>query len=265
MDKAPDAFRTISEVAAELDIPQHVLRFWETRFSQIKPMKRSGGRRYYRPDDVDLLKGIRRLLYGEGYTIRGVQRILKEHGIKSVQRLADSEASATFGAVEEAIGRSFAEEDYEPAPGHGIDLDDDDYEGEDEGLDLHAAMAEPDLRAAPAPAPSRPARPESHPADRHEPRFGAATRDAELDEPALGDPPFDASVLDEPDDIPAFRSHDDEDDDHPLPARLKPPLGPPQPRATPPRQPAVDLAPLRAVLQDLIACREALDAVMKDG
>ena len=89
MDKAPDAFRTISEVAEELDIPQHVLRFWETRFAQIKPMKRSGGRRYYRPDDVDLLKGIRRLLYGEGYTIRGVQRILKEHGIKSVQGLAD--------------------------------------------------------------------------------------------------------------------------------------------------------------------------------
>ena len=85
MDKAPDAFRTISEVADDLDIPQHVLRFWETRFSQIKPMKRSGGRRYYRPDDVDLLRGIRRLLYGEGYTIRGVQRILKEHGIGSVQ------------------------------------------------------------------------------------------------------------------------------------------------------------------------------------
>ena len=104
MDKAPDAFRTISEVAADLEIPQHVLRFWETRFAQIKPMKRSGGRRYYRPDDVDLLKGIRRLLYGEGYTIRGVQRILKEHGIKSVQGLADQTSAVTFGAVEEAIG-----------------------------------------------------------------------------------------------------------------------------------------------------------------
>src|SRR5258708_34882406 len=89
LDKAPDAFRTISEVADELDIPQHVLRFWETRFAQIKPMKRSGGRRYYRPDDVDLLKGIRRLLYGECYTIRGGQRMLKEHGIAAVQRLAD--------------------------------------------------------------------------------------------------------------------------------------------------------------------------------
>jgi DNA-binding transcriptional MerR regulator len=85
LDKAPDAFRTISEVADDLDVPQHVLRFWETRFNQIKPMKRSGGRRYYRPDDVDLLRGIRHLLYGQGYTIRGVQRILKEQGIKAVQ------------------------------------------------------------------------------------------------------------------------------------------------------------------------------------
>jgi DNA-binding transcriptional MerR regulator len=85
LDKAPDAFRTISEVADDLDVPQHVLRFWETRFSQIKPMKRGGGRRYYRPDDVGLLRGIRHLLYGEGYTIRGVQRILKENGIRFVQ------------------------------------------------------------------------------------------------------------------------------------------------------------------------------------
>ena len=85
LDKAPDAFRTISEVADDLDVPQHVLRFWESRFSQIRPMKRAGGRRYYRADDVDLLRGIRQLLYGEGYTIRGVQRILKEHGVKFVQ------------------------------------------------------------------------------------------------------------------------------------------------------------------------------------
>ena len=83
-DKAPGAFRTISEVADELDLPQHVLRFWESRFNEIKPMKRGGGRRYYRPDDIDLLRGIRHLLYGEGYTIRGVQRILKEHGPRFV-------------------------------------------------------------------------------------------------------------------------------------------------------------------------------------
>jgi len=85
LDKAPDAFRTISEVADELDVPQHVLRFWESRFPQIRPMKRAGGRRYYRPDDVDLLRGIRHLLYGQGYTIRGVQRILREQGPKFVQ------------------------------------------------------------------------------------------------------------------------------------------------------------------------------------
>lgn len=85
MEKAPDAFRTISEVADEIDVPQHVLRFWESRFPQIRPMKRGGGRRYYRPDDVDLLRGVRHLLYGEGYTIRGVQRILREQGGAFVQ------------------------------------------------------------------------------------------------------------------------------------------------------------------------------------
>jgi DNA-binding transcriptional MerR regulator len=130
LDKAPDAFRTISEVADDLDIPQHVLRFWETRFSQIKPMKRSGGRRYYRPDDVDLLKGIRRLLYGEGYTIRGVQRILKEHGIGSVQRLADASAVASFGAIEEVVGQSILEQDDDAAT--PIDLDDDDFDSAEE-------------------------------------------------------------------------------------------------------------------------------------
>lgn len=94
--KAPDAFRTISEVAAELDLPQHVLRFWETRFSQIKPLKRGGGRRYYRPQDVDLLRGIRHLLYGEGYTIRGVQRLLREQGLRFV-------IAASHGTIETAI------------------------------------------------------------------------------------------------------------------------------------------------------------------
>lgn len=91
MNKSPDAFRTISEVAEDLDLPQHVLRFWETRFTQIKPMKRGGGRRYYRPDDVDLLKGIRHLLYDEGYTIRGVQRILKDQGNRYVIGIGNGE------------------------------------------------------------------------------------------------------------------------------------------------------------------------------
>jgi DNA-binding transcriptional MerR regulator len=94
LEKAPEAFRTISEVATELDVPQHVLRFWETRFAQIKPMKRGGGRRFYRPGDVDLLHGIRKLLYGEGYTIKGVQRILREEGAAYVGGIGRGEIAA---------------------------------------------------------------------------------------------------------------------------------------------------------------------------
>lgn len=84
MEKSPDAFRTISEVAKELAVPQHVLRFWESKFPQIKPMKRGGGRRYYRPQDLNLLRGIRHLLYGDGFTIRGVQKVLREQGVRFV-------------------------------------------------------------------------------------------------------------------------------------------------------------------------------------
>jgi len=190
LDKAPDAFRTISEVAEDLDIPQHVLRFWETRFSQIKPMKRSGGRRYYRPDDIDLLRGIRRLLYGEGYTIRGVQRILKEHGIASVQRLADASAVASFGAIEEVIGQSILEEDDAATP---ADLDDDDYESaEESGV----------------------------------PRLARRARNLEAD------------------------GEDFDEDAIPGVVELSP---------------AFDAVRLKAVLEDLIACRQMLDAVLKDG
>ena len=196
MDKAPDAFRTISEVADDLDIPQHVLRFWETRFAQIKPMKRSGGRRYYRPDDVDLLKGIRRLLYGEGYTIRGVQRILKEHGIKSVQGLADSSAAVSFGAIEEAVGQSLAEGD---GGDFGVDLD-----AEDEG------------KATP-------------------------------------------SVASEEEDGIDFRFVDSEDDF--LDAFRSGSKG----RKVAVDRNALDREKLEGVLRDLIACRQMLDRVMKDG
>jgi DNA-binding transcriptional MerR regulator len=90
VDKAPEAFRTISEVAEELAVPKHVLRFWEGKFTQLKPMKRGGGRRYYRPEDVALLRGIRFLLYSDGYTIRGVQKILREHGPRFVMDLRRS-------------------------------------------------------------------------------------------------------------------------------------------------------------------------------
>ena len=136
MSKGPDAFRTISEVAEDLELPQHVLRFWETRFAQIKPLKRGGGRRYYRPDDVDLLRGIRHLLYGEGYTIRGVQRILKEQGPRFV-----------IGA-----GRGDMAGIYQPEPG---DAGDEDLEvvaiGEmDEEEIADEAIAESDGTAADA-------------------------------------------------------------------------------------------------------------------
>jgi DNA-binding transcriptional MerR regulator len=106
--KAPDAFRTISEVAEDLDLPQHVLRFWETRFNQIKPMKRGGGRRYYRPEDVDLLRGIRLLLYSEGFTIRGVQRVLKEKGVGFVAGVGQSGSMQPVSAERdrEAAGRA---------------------------------------------------------------------------------------------------------------------------------------------------------------
>ena len=83
-DKSPEAFRTISEVSKDLSLPQHVLRFWETKFVQIKPIKRGGGRRYYRPEDVRLLRGIKSLLYNDGYTIRGVQKVIKENGTRQL-------------------------------------------------------------------------------------------------------------------------------------------------------------------------------------
>lgn len=85
MEKSSSAFRTISEVAAELDVPKHVLRFWEGKFPQLRPMKRGGGRRYYRPEDIELLRGIRWLLYSDGYTIKGVQRILRNEGVRFVK------------------------------------------------------------------------------------------------------------------------------------------------------------------------------------
>lgn len=110
MDKSPDAFRTISEVAEDLDLPQHVLRFWETRFTQIKPMKRGGGRRYYRPDDIDLLKGIRNLLYDQGYTIKGVQKLLKLNGNKFVIAIGAGDMAAV-----EALSASMVDEKAQPS------------------------------------------------------------------------------------------------------------------------------------------------------
>ena len=104
MEKSPEAFRTISEVADSMDLPQHVLRFWETRFPQIRPLKRAGGRRYYRPDDVERLRAIRRLLYDEGYTIKGVQKLFKEQGAQALAA-AVTESRLPFAAPEAAPAR----------------------------------------------------------------------------------------------------------------------------------------------------------------
>ena len=100
-EKSPEAFRTISEVAAELDVPQHVLRFWESKFTSLKPLKRGGGRRYYRPDDLDLLRGIRSLLYSDGLTIKGVQKILREQGQRYVMELGRG-ATTLIARIEKA-------------------------------------------------------------------------------------------------------------------------------------------------------------------
>ena len=117
MEKSPDAFRTISEAADELDLPQHVLRFWETRFSTIKPLKRGGGRRYYRPEDVLLLKGIRHLLYEQGFTIKGVQKILKENGARHVAAIGNGDAVniAQVMSGELASPEDFADQEAVPA------------------------------------------------------------------------------------------------------------------------------------------------------
>lgn len=121
VDKSPDAFRTISEAADELDLPQHVLRFWETRFATIKPLKRGGGRRYYRPEDVLLLKGIRHLLYDQGFTIKGVQRILKDQGSRYVIAVGEGkrieDILPMLEAAEDAAADALVEAPEPPLPG----------------------------------------------------------------------------------------------------------------------------------------------------
>ena len=118
--KSPGAFRTISEVSNDLEVPPHVLRFWETKFPQIKPLKRGGGRRYYRPEDVALLRQIRQLLYNDGYTIKGVQRLLKEGALKNTAQLSVAKANepdkqkqtqnSTTSSQEKAALRSIVDE-----------------------------------------------------------------------------------------------------------------------------------------------------------
>jgi DNA-binding transcriptional MerR regulator len=108
IEKSPEAYRTIREVADSLDLPQHVLRFWETRFPQIRPLKRAGGRRYYRPDDIERLRLIKRLLYDEGYTIKGVQKLFKEQGVQalSASALSVEPLAEPAGVIESPVAPS---------------------------------------------------------------------------------------------------------------------------------------------------------------
>jgi DNA-binding transcriptional MerR regulator len=106
MSKSVEAFRTIGEVAEELDVPKHVLRFWEGKFPHIRPMKRGGGRRYYRPEDMELLRGIRHLLHAEGYTIKGVQKILRQQGVDQVKVAAAAAASSATAATSDKATKS---------------------------------------------------------------------------------------------------------------------------------------------------------------
>ena len=115
LEKSPEAYRTIREVADSLDLPQHVLRFWETRFPQIRPLKRAGGRRYYRPDDIERLRLIRRLLYDEGYTIKGVQKLFKEQGVQALS--AAAAAAPGGGSTAEAAGAGQASDEAPQGPG----------------------------------------------------------------------------------------------------------------------------------------------------
>lgn len=271
MDKAPDAFRTISEVADDLDIPQHVLRFWETRFSQIKPMKRSGGRRYYRPDDVDLLRGIRRLLYGEGYTIRGVQRILREQGIKAVQGLATEGAPAPSAVPERqrvaapvppqrARPESEPEDDADEIAHAGDDAgDDDEIEAGAQGEDDEDAGDDEADEAADG----------DEDADDHE----EDEDDGEDDEPAAASPARAAPPI--PPQRPPGR-------DTSFTGRVEPvlrkapvappvvrPMAPPPPPPERPREPpraglsAADAARLKTALDDLAACKRLIDDTLK--
>ena len=248
MEKGPDAFRTISEVADDLDLPQHVLRFWETRFVQIKPMKRGGGRRYYRPDDVDLLRGIRHLLYGEGYTIRGVQQILKDQGLRYVQ----------------TVGRS-AETD--PARLCDINFDQEALEADAENLSVSAG-ARGVVNFVP---PQRP-RVEPEMPRAKEPRIvevpRAQPQSYEDDGPAIPFRKF-APAPDRDESRVQMRAAQDERGYEPRAA--EPQMRPPVQRAPMPeapgslRLPAEAVRLLKATLYELGECRRMLDASRKGG
>lgn len=246
MDKSPGAFRTISEVADDLDLPQHVLRFWEGRFPQIKPLKRGGGRRYYRPDDVLLLKGIKHLLYGQGYTIRGVQRILKEQGPRQVMAIWQTEGGVAVPEEVEADQKALAAEAPMPRrqpPAADVRVEPQ-FSAEDEVDDLdeeplvHAAPVH-EAVAPPAPRPSVPEPPVVRTPERPAPTVGPVPS-------LIPQVPRQLTALPLAEAAPAPLRAEPE----PVPLTKEKPVFPPAARQR-----------LEATLRDLIECRRMLDAL----
>jgi DNA-binding transcriptional MerR regulator len=265
VEKAPDAFRTISEVAAELNVPQHVLRFWESRFNEIKPMKRGGGRRYYRPEDVDLLRGIRHLLYGEGYTIRGVQRILKDQGLRYVQTIWQPGVAGVV--TPESEDADFAAEEGE-SPGPS---------GRERGRGLFGLLPSLIGNANDVPLGKASAAAEEQDEEEDE-EAEADEEEAEVDEDEDSD--YDDSDEEESDeesddeegDEDSDEAEDDDGEEEAKPARSKE-----VPRPLPLRRPAPpiggslraavsfdDMRKLESALDELSECRRLLDATLDE-
>jgi len=255
VEKAPDALRTISEVAADLNVPQHVLRFWESRFSEIKPMKRGGGRRYYRPDDVDLLRGIRHLLYGEGYTIRGVQRILKEQGLRYVQTIWQPGAQPAAQASEHASDDS----DFEEADARA---------GSERGRGLFGLL--PSLIGNANEEPPAKAAAEAEDAEEEDVEEEEDAEDVEEEEDD-SDEDEEEDDGEEDDEDEEEDEDDDDDEEDAAPARM---TSRPLPLQRKMPQPvggtlraavsADDMRKLESALRELTDCRKLLDAAIKE-
>jgi len=255
VEKAPDAFRTISEVAADLNVPQHVLRFWESRFNEIKPMKRGGGRRYYRPDDVDLLRGIRHLLYGEGYTIRGVQRILKDQGLRYVQTVW--QPGAAGAAAPESEDVDFAGEEGEsPGP-----------QGRERGRGLFGLLPSLIGNANDVPEVKASAKQEDQEEDEEqEEEKSDEDIDAEADEEEVDEDDSDDEESDE-DEEDGDQDDDDEEDEKPSRSKQAPrplTLRRPAPPIGGSLRAAIsidDMRKLESALEELSECRKLLEAL----
>jgi DNA-binding transcriptional MerR regulator len=251
LNKAPDAFRTISEVADELDLPQHVLRFWESRFAHIKPLKRGGGRRYYRPEDIDLLRGIRRLLYADGYTIRGVQRILREQGVRTVQLVGQGHEVPMLprdGGEDGRNGNGLAEVNF-LTPGPPDDAEDDGAGPEAQALarPQNGPIAEASI------APIRPAA--ATPVARLEAGPVEQTRVAVT--PSIAAAPVAATPVT----VPLVTMTPVAVAPVAAPAATAPPVAVATP--SPPNMAARDLDRLRQALAELEACRRLLDKAIE--